>query len=286
MKKRRSSPATVKDTLFGEYLRGTLSYLALGAVFLTLGWLSDRLEAVPGIQLNPWQMDAPLIVVDAGHGGHDGGAVAGGALEKELALKLALDLRGQLLAHGMRVKMTRESDVFLPLEGRAAIANDLQADAFISLHLNTSANPDVSGIETYFTEHKTLAAQRALQARWKLTSSAVKDLRGRWLAASIQQQLCTLTQAVDRGIKERNYAVVTRTQVPAVLVECGFLTHPDEAAKLKQADYQKQLIQGISTGLRHFLQARQNQPGKGIEALSDPALAATQEEAGAETTAP
>lgn len=278
LKKKRTRHSRRSTLLPWGTLRGVASYAALAGSFLALGWLSDRLQAVPSIQLAPWDFDqAPLIVVDAGHGGHDGGAVVGAVLEKNLALTLAKQLREQLVALGIRVKMTRDGDHFLPLEERAALANELQADAFVSLHLNTSDKPEVSGIETYYTEHKSLSAQRALQQRWQLTTSAVKDKRGRWLADILQNQACTSTQAVDRGIKERNYAVVSRTQVPAVLVECGFLTHAEESARLRQADYQKQLIQGLATGIRQFVQARKGAPGKGLEALPSPALAATEE---------
>jgi len=223
------------------------------------------------VRLAPWDVNGtPLVVLDAGHGGHDGGAVAGGTLEKKLTLELTLKLRDELIAHGLRVKMTRDRDVFLPLEERAAIADRCGADAFVSLHLNTSANAEVSGIETYFTEKKSLAAQRALQAKLSLSGGSVKDERGRWLAESLQRHACLATKAGDRGIKERSYAVISQTQVPAALIECGFLTHEKEAARLKKTDYQKQLIQGITTGITQFLKARQTRPEHGIHLLAGP----------------
>lgn len=263
-----------------------LSYLSLAAGFMCLGWLSERLEAVPSVHLGPWDLiEAPLVIVDAGHGGHDGGAVAGGAVEKDLALTLAQQLRDCLIAEGLRVKMTRDGDTFLPLEERAAVANEAQANAFVSIHLNTSSAPEVSGIETYYTERKSLSAQRALQARWQLTASSVKDQRGRWLAETLQRHVCQTTQAENRGVKERNYAVVTHTQIPAVLVECGFLTHPGEAARLKSSDYQKQLVQGLTQGIREFVQARKDHPNRGVVELEASALASA-DEAEPESTTP
>lgn len=246
-------------------VRVGMSYLALAGGFGSLIWLSQQLEAVPQVRLTAWEV-APLVVVDAGHGGHDGGAVAGGAIEKNLALDLALQLRQELLRLGLRVQMTRETDVFLPLEERAALADRVQAAAFVSLHLNTSAASEVSGIETYYTEQKSLPVVRALQTRLGLTSPTVSDQRGRWLADHLQRHSCLTTQAENRGIKERNYAVVSQTQVPAALIECGFLTHATEASRLKQAAYQARLITGIAQGLAEFLKIQQAQPLRGVKA--------------------
>lgn len=236
---------------------------------LSLVWLSRTLEAVPEIRLGPWDLSGtPLVVVDAGHGGHDGGAVAGGTIEKDLALTLAQHLRDRLVAQGMRVKMTRQDDTFLPLEERAAIANEAGAAAFISLHLNTSASKEVSGIETYYTERKALSVQRALQARLGLAGEGgVQDQRGHWLAESLQCHAVQATKAENRGTKQRNYAVVSRTQVPAALIECGFLTHPAEAARLKEAGYQEKLIGGIAAGLAEFLKAHHGTGDRGIQAV-------------------
>lgn len=260
------------------------SYGALTGGICALAWLSTRLEAVPTVQLRPWDLNAePLVVIDAGHGGHDGGAVAGGAIEKNLTLELALRLRDELTAKGIRVKMTRDTDVFLPLEERAAIANKMEAAAFVSLHLNTSAAPEVDGIETYFTEQKPLSVQRALQAKWAMPTAAIKDQRGRWLAESLQQHVCKITHASDRGIKQRNYVVVSQTQVPSALIECGFLTHETEAGKLKKEDYQKLLISGISDGVIQFLKAQQSQPKRGLSSLNNPADVPAEE---TEVTAP
>ncbi|WP_166647457.1 N-acetylmuramoyl-L-alanine amidase [Prosthecobacter fusiformis] len=265
-----------KKVRFG--LRSLASYTALATSLASLAWLSNQLEAVPAVRLEPWDLDAaPLVVLDAGHGGHDGGAVAGGTIEKNLALTLTLRLRDQLLSQGMRVKMTRDKDVFLPLEERASIASQAEAAAFVSLHLNTSASPDVSGIETYYTKRKTLSAQRAMQAKWSLATGSVQDERGQWLAKSLQKHVCQATQAVDRGIKERSYAVVSQSLVPAVLIECGFLTNAPEMEKLKKRTYQEQLTRGIAAGITQFVKAHQGRPHYGIQAEAGPPTAPVEE---------
>lgn len=267
----------------GIALRTLASYLALAVAIASLAWLDRRLEAVPSVRLEAWDEGShPLVVLDAGHGGHDGGAVAGGEIEKNLALTLTLQVRDHLRAAGVRVKLTRDKDVFLPLEERAAVAEREGAAAFVSLHLNTSASPEVGGIETYFSEKKPLKAGRTLQMKWGLASPVVTDRRGRWLADCIQKEACLATKAADRGIKERSYVVVSQSTVPAALVECGFLTHAPEARNLKEAAYQKTLTQAVATGILRFLKARARFPEQGLVAEQRPAAAEQAETQGAE----
>lgn len=268
----------------GRWARGAASYAALLGGLASAAWLSAKMDTLPQPHLGPWDLQKiPLVVLDAGHGGHDGGAVAGGTLEKKLALELTLRLREELLALGLRVKMTREADVFLPLEERAAIADQNEADVFVSLHLNTSASAEVSGIETYYTENKSLSAQRSLQSRYGLPGGPIQDQRGGWLAACLQRHACRSTQATDRGIKQRNYAVVSQTQVPAALVECGFLTHDQEATRLKQGDYQKRLTASLAAGIAEFLKIQRGRPQQGLKQVAGQAAPAAEE---SETAAP
>ena len=125
-------------------LRSLASFGVLAVALGVLGWQTLRLEAIPAVQIQPWEQDsAPLVVVDAGHGGHDGGAVANGSIEKSLSLTLGRKVRGYLEKAGVRVRMTREKDRFLELEERCQIAAETNADAFVSVHLNTSAASEV-----------------------------------------------------------------------------------------------------------------------------------------------
>jgi len=240
------------------------SYAALAGAVVALGWLSLRLEGLPALRLGPWLgINAPLVVVDAGHGGQDGGAVANGLTEKKLALEIAQRVRHYLEGQGLRVQMTREGDVFLPLQERSAMADRVGASALVSLHLNTSvAAPEVKGIETYFSSQKPLEAQRSLQARLSLPpdQQQVQDDRGACLARSIQYHACLATKADDRGVRERNYVVVTHSACPAALVECGFLTHLRESRKLANEAYRDQLAKGIAHGVAEFVKAQQFRP--------------------------
>ena len=229
-------------------LRSLASYGALGLVLASLGWLALRLEAIPAVQIQPWELEsAPLVVVDAGHGGHDGGAVANGLIEKNLSLTLARQVRDHLVADGVRVRMTREKDRFLELEERCQIAAEANADAFVSVHLNTSPAAEVLGLETYYAASQSLLARPA-KSKGKPS--------GETLAQIIQRRAIAATKAEDRGIKDSQLIVVMRTPCPAALVECGFLTHTEEARRLNREEYQDKLTKGIADGVVEFLKGR------------------------------
>lgn len=237
-------------SFFRSVLAGMPSLISLILGVLALGWVSWRLEKVPDLSLPPWEAaDAPLVVVDAGHGGHDGGAVANGIVEKALSLQLARLLQEQLAEAGVRVLMTRSTDRYLELEERCQMAAEARAAAFVSLHLNTSSAPEVSGIETYYSS-------QAGPVFGQLRGEPRKAQAAEALARLVQRRAVTSVAAEDRGIKDSQIVVVRRTPCPSVLVECGFLTNKAEAGRLSQKSHQKQLIQGISEGVVEFLKGR------------------------------
>lgn len=228
-----------------------VAFASLGGSAASLVWLEERNTALPAPALPRWDHSAPLIIVDAGHGGHDGGAVANDVIEKDLALDLARRLKRELLAAGLRVITTRETDVFLPLEDRAAFAARHQAAAFVSVHLNTDGSgSDAEGIETYFADAKPLSSRQFAAA------SGGKHGDSADFAAAVQRMVCETTKAANRGIKERSYTVVAQAACPAVLVECGFITSANECSKLKQESYRDQVAAGIAGGVTLFLQAQ------------------------------
>lgn len=199
---------------------------------------------------------APLVVVDAGHGGHDGGAVANGVIEKNLSLDIANRVKRELEAAGVRVVMTRCDDSFLSLDERAALAGTHQAAAFVSVHLNTDGEgSEAEGIETYFAEAKTLSARQLVPAGLRQTTGDSAEF-----ASTVQRLVCGATQASNRGIKARDYAVVARSACPAVLVECGFITSASESVRLKQTAYRDRIASGIARGVVLFLQTQPATP--------------------------
>jgi N-acetylmuramoyl-L-alanine amidase len=168
------------------------------------------------------------IVIDAGHGGHDRGGVPGQRIsEKDKTLDVALRLRRILQAEGYRVIMTRESDVFIPLGTRTAIANRYRGASFISIHFNCAPRVGANGIETYY---------------YRSDSAS--------LAAAIHRNVVAISPSENRGIRRRGFYVLRRTAIPSVLVECGFLTNPTEGRLALSADYRQKLAEQIARGIR------------------------------------
>jgi len=168
------------------------------------------------------------VVIDAGHGGHDRGGIPGQRIaEKDMTLDVALRLRNVLSASGYRVVMTRSTDVFVPLGGRVAIANSYRNAIFVCIHFNATGRSGASGIETYFYSRESLP-----------------------LASAIHYYVTGGAPSANRGVRRRGYYVLRRTSIPAVLVECGFLTNPTEAAYAQSVSYRQKLAEEIAAGIR------------------------------------
>ncbi len=240
-------------------LQTVVAFLALGGSAYSLVWLEGRQAAEPLPRVRFWNEKAPLVVVDAGHGGHDGGAVAHGVIEKNMSLDIATRLKKELEAAGVRVVMTRSGDSFLSLDERAAMAGRHEAAAFVSVHLNTDGEGSAAeGIETYFAESKGLMARQVVSAGG---GEGPKAGDGAEFAGIVQRMVCAATRAENRGIKARDYAVVARAACPAVLVECGFITSASESVRLKEAGYRDKVAEGIARGVVLFLEVRTSEKG-------------------------
>ena len=182
--------------------------------------------------------DSPItVVIDAGHGGHDRGGIPGQRVaEKDMTLDVALRLRNILSASGYNVVMTRSSDVFIPLAGRVAIANSYRNAVFVCIHFNATPRSGASGIETYFYTRDSLP-----------------------LASAIHYYVSGGAPTENRGVRRRGFYVLRKTNIPAVLVECGFLTNPTEAAYAQAGSYRQKLAEEIAAGVR-----RRNAVGSGF----------------------
>jgi N-acetylmuramoyl-L-alanine amidase len=168
------------------------------------------------------------VVIDAGHGGYDRGGIPSQSVsEKEMTLDVAQRLKKALAANGYRVVMTRDSDVFIPLGTRVAIANSYANAIFVSIHFNSAKRSGAGGIETYFYNRESLP-----------------------LASAIHYFVAGGAPSSNRNVRRRGYYVLRKTTVPAVLVECGFLTNPSEAALAQTASYRQKLAEEIAAGVR------------------------------------
>jgi N-acetylmuramoyl-L-alanine amidase len=214
------------------------------------------------------------IVVDAGHGGKDPGAVGpSGILEKDVTLKLAKELARELTRQiGCEVVLTRSEDVYLPLEERTAIANKVGADLFISLHANANRNRNAYGIETYYLNFSKNDKAAAVVARENGTSlQQVTDLElilfdlmanakineSSRLATVIQENLVQgigkkYSDIRDLGVRQGPFYVLLGATMPSVLVETAFISHPREEKRLASRAYQKTAANAIALAIRDY----------------------------------
>ena len=169
---------------------------------------------------------APVIVLDPGHGGRDGGAYWGGVAEKRLTLAISKRVEILLRARGFRTAMTRRTDRYVPLTSRAALANGYRKALFVSIHCNADPMRRARGIETFYAGPS-----------------------GQRLARNIHGRLNNRTSTTNRGTKSRRFSVLCHTRCPAALVECGFLTSPSERRLLANPTYQQVLARAIADGI-------------------------------------
>src|ERR1700722_10325757 len=219
-----------------------------------------------------------FVMIDPGHGGYDPGTESSaGVMEKVLALQIATRLKGALEARGIRAELTRSTDVFISLAERTRIANSAGADLFVSIYLNSSPNDETTGIEVYCLNNTTdratirlarmenggadgYGAQDASNLNYILT-----DLRQNYKAseaASLARMIDAQTVAdLDAGLglnvnalgaKMGPFYVLVGAHMPAVLVECGFMSNAAEAARLASPQYQDVLAGATATAVAHY----------------------------------
>ena len=194
------------------------------------------------------------VMIDVGHGGKDTGARNGiyGLLEKNLNLDVALRLKRLLEKSGVQVKLTRNRDVYLPLEQRSSLANQFRADLFISLHFNSAASPEPSGFEVFALTPRGQPSTK----RPRPTAQDAKQFPGNrydpWnmLAAyHVERALVQGLGGPDRGVKRARFSVLKYLNCPGVLVELGFLSHVETAKKLRSADFRQLIAQSLHEGI-------------------------------------
>jgi N-acetylmuramoyl-L-alanine amidase len=212
----------------------------------------------------------PTIVIDAGHGGHDKGAVRNGLFEKDLTLDTALRLEKKLRGRGFPVVMTRRDDRFVDLVDRSKVANRIPRALFVSIHFNDSASAAGDGVETFYASAKTPPGGQAWSfAGWfQEKPEPPPDDNGLGLANAVQGAVVTGLGAFDRGVKPADYAVVRQTRCAAVLVEGGFINNPAAARAIARPEYRDRLAIAIAEGVsayhrQHLLGARQARLAKG-----------------------
>jgi N-acetylmuramoyl-L-alanine amidase len=188
------------------------------------------------------------VVIDPGHGGHDAGAVSSVAREKDLNLAVARKLRRMLEQQGYRVVMTRDTDVFLTLQERVAIANSVPDSIFVSIHHN-SGRSAASGIETFTLAPQGTTSPFARSRRNDELAGNNQDSENIALATAVHSRAIRSSGAIDRGIQRARFSVLCTIQRPAILFEGGFVSNPAECRKMASAKYQSLLAHSICQGI-------------------------------------
>ncbi len=197
------------------------------------------------------------IVIDPGHGGKDNGAQnnAYAVKEKTLALDIARRLASNLRSLGYRVTLTRNDDHFISLENRPALANDLGADLFISIHLNAAEDSSITGIETYLypPQGAPSASRSKILASDKQWHPANRyDTESLWAAYLVQRALVQKLPSPDRGVKRARLKVLESARCPSILIENGFISSGSECSRLKSGLYRQQIADAIASGVQAY----------------------------------
>jgi N-acetylmuramoyl-L-alanine amidase len=214
------------------------------------------------------------IVIDPGHGGHDTGTIGpNGLLEKDLVLDVAKRLGKQLERLGAQVVYTRTDDTFVPLETRTAIANQEQADLFVSIHANSSEDPDARGVETYYLNFTSSADALEVAARENAVSEKsiheLQDLvkkialkekieESREFATDVQRSLHSGLAAKspgirDRGVKKAPFIVLIGANMPSILAEISFVSNPGDERRLKTPEYRQKIAESLYRGISKYV---------------------------------
>ncbi|HVG07775.1 MAG TPA: N-acetylmuramoyl-L-alanine amidase [Thermoanaerobaculia bacterium] len=245
----------------------------------------ERPREAPGLR---------TVVIDPGHGGTETGAIGpSGIQEKELTLTLARDLEARLEQSGIRVILTRNEDGNVPHDNRTAIANQNKADLFISIHLNSSLGAGAYGTETYFLSAEATDATAAKAAAAENTDpapapggapadpQAMEDLElilwdlaqshhmaeSQRFAKLVQGELNQTLQLRDRGVKQAPFRVLKGAAMPAILVELGFLSNPDEEKKLQDPEYRANLVGALARAVQRYKALVEHRPDPTLPAV-------------------
>jgi N-acetylmuramoyl-L-alanine amidase len=263
-----AGPATAEPRTTASTSAGPVGGSSMTAGPGTLDAHSPNMMRALGLKIN-------RIVIDAGHGGHDSGTLGpGGLMEKDVVLDVALRL-GTLLKErlGASVVYTRSDDTFIPLETRTAIANQAQADLFISVHGNSSPDASARGVEVYYLNFTSSADALEVAARENASSDEsihqLSDLvkkialqakinESREFAEDVDQSLYAGLEEgnpglKDRGVKKAPFVVLIGANMPSILAEISFVTNPQDAQELRQGGYRERIAESLYRGVARYV---------------------------------
>ena len=239
---------------FGGTVKNIVAWLGFTLMVASFVWWQILSIPRPASSTRRTAAPAPftLVVLDPGHGGQDSGAMCGAVYEKDLTLDIAQRVDRLLQSQGVATLMTRVGDSYVSLQDRAAVTNRARDCIFVSIHFNESKKV-VNGVETYYAEHQAAPAPRLVSWIPFFQGPAAENptLASQSLGRFIQEAMVARTKAPDRGTKAEQFFVIANVDVPAVLVEAGFLNKED-IAKLESTDYRDQMAAAISEGILRY----------------------------------
>ncbi len=243
-------------------INGVRIWLSFPALLSGDQWLISRMDVAKTIEpaMRPAIIkglsNVTTVVLDAGHGGHDGGAMSRYGYEKTFALDIARRVKNKLVDGGYKVVLTRNSDVFLPLHDRPAKANAIPDSIFVSIHFNASQQGDAAtGIEVFSIAPRGAPSTNDDYITWaslREEPGHELDMASFALARSVHTALMGHLHEVDRGLKRARFAVIRVARVPAILIECGFLTNPIEARAIATVAHRDDIASAIAEGISDY----------------------------------
>ena len=238
VKNQYQSKEEIKET---KYLTEKIFEDESESALKAVGLDSEDMEKKQVVNENLYVNGKVRIILDPGHGGKDSGANSkdNKVHEKDLTLLVATKLYNRLLEDGMDVSITRTRDEFIKLQDRASLANETNADIFLSIHINSSENTNASGIEVLYASEKNIKIKSTVQ---------------KYFAQELQKALLKETGAVNRGIKNRPAIIVlNQTKTVAALAELGFISNDEELSNLTDDDYIDKLVNGLYNGIYSYI---------------------------------
>jgi N-acetylmuramoyl-L-alanine amidase len=232
-----------------RYLTQVLPWLGLALLLTSISLLVRRqiqTQNFPFKERRVLSGDFDTVVIDPGHGGQDDGASAHNLKEKVVTLDLAQRLSTELCKAGFRSILTRDSDSYVSLPDRAMLANAVHHAIFVSLHCDYTSDSNAKGVEIYRCAQKNGDIDMSIQIS---DSTEPIDQVEEKLSGCLGEPIARTLQTDVRGLRVANFFVTRLIAHPAVLVECGFLTNPDEAKRLSKTEYRQLLAEALAAGI-------------------------------------
>ncbi len=232
----------------------------------------ERARLSSGSLLEQLGLKVQTIMIDPGHGGKDPGAVAGNFKEKDIVLRMSRVLGRKLEQEGFDVLYTRTEDVFVPLEERTAMANSKKADLFISVHANAHRNPNVRGFEVYYlnfaqdedakrvaARENAVSTQKISDLQYILTDlmlsskiSESRDLAKKVHEVTLDSTRGMFTDLDTNGVRQAPFYVLMGAQMPAILLEMGYMTNKKDMRLLQNDDFMRYMARGLTMGITSY----------------------------------